>query len=853
MEILKDKAKQSGEIFWKQAQADALRSAGRVEEAREMGGSVADSAPRDEESLKAALNEAVQAGEWGEAARQASLLISIQKETDPALWQQRAEYLEKAGLWSQAREAWDAITRRFARDPAALTAAAQFQERDGRLEIAERNYRMAGDLSGAAPALLFKLSQLARDRGDRLQASADLEKLLAVAPPAAPAAMMLPIPAAYDSGEEISLAPSSPVALGAPRESWPRPSESDPRGARLLAVRELGRMFVDSPGRAAWIAALADPSERVWAMYYSGDKAGAIREAAAAAAKQDARSPREDYLMVLALDAGAWKEVADYLHQPSDDANGRWKSLKNALAFLLERGWQPPKELSALAGSAPPAARWEICRTLATQGQSRLACWIGESVPAQFPDALAAQAWIDLGTWRLNLRQPDAARSAFDKALELSPGDISYARSFFAALRARWMLTPPAERAAFGRKVIQLAAATRKPGCQEATAAFVASLSGENERAGRLLAEACRVSRGAEDSSWPETVQQGAGQLERWGMNRLARDLYRASLEDDKALAVLRGEDFSLGTLAMLVVNRLVNDEHTSPSYLAGEWSAGGARTEDVLQAIRQLLAASQGGRAAYLIDFLSAQPGLDDSTIITLFTFTGERRARESLHRLVLATLDRGASIPVRIAASHAALRLAIGSQQEGLTEEELALFQKITGPGSMSPVFGLQYAQALVLVGRHREALNVLETAMGAAPDPGPFLLNLADLLAQFGREREAALILEKQASLIGPNRTVAAQRLAVLADTIGDVRRKALAERILKEDGLDAGAQRLPETPEEWRGRLRDLRSRYKQPREQFNALSNFVLSQPLLPPEVRTEEMNRLQSLAVHIRP
>ncbi len=784
----------------------------------------------------------------GEAARQAGLLISLEKEPDLAIWQQRAEYLEKAGLWSQAREAWVAIARRFAREPAALVAVAEFQERDGKVEDSERSYRLAGDLAGNSPAILFKLGRLARERGDRLQAANDLEKLLAVAPTSTAAAMLLPIPAAYDSGEDISLAPASPVSLGMPRETWPRPSESDALGARLLAIRELGQMFVDSPRRAQWIAALTDPSERVWAMYYSGDKAGAIREAAAAAAKQDIHSPREDYLMILALDAGAWKELADYLRPPSENLNARWKSLKTALSFLMERGWQPPKEFMTLAVTAPAAARWEICRVLATQGQCRLACWLGEGIPDQFPAAQAAQAWIDIGTWRLNLRQPDAAREAFDKALALSPGDISYARPFFAALRARWMLTPPGEREAFERQMVELGAATRRPGCSQATEAFLAALAGDNDRAAHLVADACRVARGAEDSSWTDMVQQGAGQLERWGMNRFARDLYRANLEEDKALAVLRGEDFSHASTAMLVVNRLVNDEHTSASYLAGEWSAGGARTEDVLQAIRQLLAASQGGRAAVLIDFLAAQPSLDDTAIITLFTFTGERRVRDSLSRLVLNALDSGAAIPVRIAASHAALRLAIGNQQDGRTEDELALFRRISGPAAMSPVFNLQYAQSLIGLGRHREALAVLESAMTTSPDPGPFVLNFADLLARFGREREAAVILEKQASSVGPNRAVAAQRLAALAETIGDQRRLELAQRVLKDDGLDSGAQRLPESPEEWRGRLRDLRNRYKQPREQFNAVSNYVLSQPLLPLEVRSEEMARLRGLA-----
>ncbi len=849
VEILGGKAEKSDDVFWKQARADALRAAGRVEEARELGAGLAASAPRDEESLKAAINAAAQSGEWGEAARQAGLLISLEKEPDLAVWQQRAEYLEKAGLWSQAREAWAAIARRFAREPAALVAVAEFQERDGKLEDSERSYRQAGDLAGNSPAILFKLGRLARDRGDRLQAANDLEKLLAVAPAATAAAMILPVPAAYDSGEDISLPPSGPISLGMPRESWPRPSESDTLGVRLLAIRELGQMFVDSPRRAEWITALTDPSERVWAMYFSGDKTGAIREAAAAASKEDIHSPREDYLMILALDAGAWKELADYLAQPSDNRNARWKSLKNALSFLLERGWQPPKEFLALIGKAPASARWEICRVLATQGQCRLACWVGEGIPEQFPAAQAAQAWIDIGTWRLNLRQPDAARAAFDKALALSPGDISYARPFYAALRARWMLTPPAEREAFRRQAVQQASATRRLGASQATEAFIAALAGDNDTAARLVAEAGRVARGAEDSSWTDMVQQGAGQLERWGMNRLARDLYRASLEDDKALATLRGEDFSHGSTAMLVVNRLVNDEHTSTSYLAGEWSAGGARTEDVLQAIRQLLAASQGGRATVLIDFLASQPALDDTTIITLFTFTGERRARESLTRLVEKVLESGAPIPVRIAASHAAMRLAIGNQQEGRTDDELALFQRISGPAAMTPIFNLQYAQSLIGLGRHREALAVLESAMITAPDPGPFVMNLADLLAQFGREREAAVLLEKQASSVGPNRSVAAQRLAILAEAIGDQRRLELAQRILKDDGLDSGAQRLPESPEEWRGRLRDLRARYKQPREEFNAVSNYLFAQALLPPEVRSEEIARLHALAV----
>ncbi|GAT32747.1 tetratricopeptide repeat-containing protein [Terrimicrobium sacchariphilum] len=849
LEILRDKAGRSDDAFWKQAQADALLAAGRTEEAREAGGVFTASLPRDEESLKAAVGEAVRAGNWGDAARLTGLLIALEKEPDLSAWQQRAEYLEKAGLWSQAREAWAAVSRRFAREPAALLAVAQFQERDGRLEESERSYRMAGDLAGNPPAILFRLGRLAQDRGDRLQAATDLEKLLAVTPASAATALLLPIPPAYDSGDEISVASATPVALGIPRDTWPRPAESDARGVRLLAIRDLARMLADSPKRAEWIASLTDPSERVWALYFSGDKGAAIREASAAAAKHDALSPRGEYLMILALDAGAWSELSSYLAQPADHRAARWKSFQTALTFLLEKGWQPPsKELTTLISSAPASARWEICRALASQGQGRLACWLAESIPASFPSEQAAQAWIDIGTWRLNLRQPDAARQAFDNALALSPGDISYSRPFFAALRARWMLTPPAERAAVEKKILQQAVATRKPGFPEAVEAFFAALAGNYEKAGQLLEEVFQASRGAQDASWTDIVQLGGSQLERWGMNRLARELYRTSLESDRALAVLRGEDFSHGAMSMLVQNRLINDDHTSAAYLAGEWSAGGARVEDVLQSVRQLLAASQGARAAFLIDFLAAQPALDDTSVITLFTFTGEKRARESLRGLVLKALESGSSVPLRIAATHAALRLAIGSQQDGATDEELALMQRISGPGAMSPAFNLQYAQALTRLGRHREALAVLEAATAMAPDPGPYIMNLAELLAWFGREREAAVILEKQASSVGPNRTVAAQRLAALADILGDQRRKELAERVLKEDGLDSAAQRLPESPEEWRGRLRDLRSRYKQSREQFNAVSNYVLSQPLLPVEVRTEEMARLQAIA-----
>ena len=164
---------------WREGLVSLLTAEGRLEEARQaLKASVKDSED-SVEGIERLVKSAEDAADWEEAARLARRLASLVGTQDPSPSMRFADFLERAGRRHDAETVWQALAARHARTPRVLSAAGDFFERAGRYERAEESYRAAARFRGCAPQVYLRLGRFALDRGDRSQALADFETLLA--------------------------------------------------------------------------------------------------------------------------------------------------------------------------------------------------------------------------------------------------------------------------------------------------------------------------------------------------------------------------------------------------------------------------------------------------------------------------------------------------------------------------------------------------------------------------------------------------------------------------------------------------------------------------------------------------
>jgi thioredoxin-like negative regulator of GroEL len=830
---------------WREGLVSLLTAEGRLEEARQaLKASVKDS-ENSVEGIERLVKSAEEAADWEEAARLARRLASLVGTQDPSPSMRLADFLERAGRRHDAETVWQALAARHARTPRVLSAAGDFFDRAGRYERAEESYRAAVRFRGCAPQVYLRLGRFALDRGDRSQALVDFETLLAETRSEIESFRdCLPLP------DRILHAPAQPARPGTPPAAqWKVASETDNEGCRLLAIREAGRLLAHSPQKQKWFEEFSAPIEMIWAKHYSGDRAGSFVEIERLASTEGASAAVEQGFAALALE----EEEDDRLGRwASDSVKGqaRWESVLAALSRMLEANWRPPSEfLTRVFAYAPALPRWRASEFLARKNLLRTACALGETVPGALPASQACSAWIELARWWIAQCDPEEAISRLDRAIDCAPSSLSFSEPLFAALRARWLLTPESQRAAFEEEVTARLRTSKHRRCQRAAAALIASLKGDDSFAAERIAEVVRDLGTSDDESWTEFVQQGGNQLEEWNLHRLARDLYRNDLARDSALLSMRGENFRDSTTELLILNQLVSAEGNRIPYLLNEWLARGASDRKLLDAVIRLQHSGRAEAAAAVYKSLCERNPRNEAICAGILNLARIRLMRKPgaafLERL-LAEEFPGLG---RAMIQTAGLRLAGILDEEGEYDRSLALLNRLGRDGALNKALLFQHMLALCRSGRHREALAELERNPFLAASP-EFTIPLAELYAAFGRERDAYPLLEREARSGSGNRRAVAAKLRELAIQVNDQSQVAAAEALLGPVPENSSFQRKnPVSEGDWKKALSETDNPAATQEERFRARRSFLVLQQNLPANLRVEELARLKRIAM----
>jgi len=816
--------------FLREGLASVLRERGQFSEAR---GVLADQdGPSDGATWEFLLKTAEQEGNLVEAAKWAGRLARQSVPPNGAAWLRYAALQEQAGQWTEARETWETLVHRFARDPAVLLAAGDFFHRRGEQELAENYRRAAVNLESASLATMLDLGRAALARSDRDQAAKDFERLLASSQADRTMyedSVPWPLPTPLPPG---TMMPGELRAGGFPRQAeWTVPSESNEEGCRLLAIKELARLLANSPHKGAWLKSFTHPAELLWATYFSGDVDRALQ------ILQKRKPMPETEFVLLALESGNAETLAAWAEAEPE----RWTAVLTGLGFLIDQGWTlRPEIIKATFGRAEGIRRWEVAQLLAERRHYRLASDFAEGVPASLPDTLAAQVDLEVAEWQVALRRPLHARESLDESLKRGSPELGFATPFFSALQARWQLTPEGERSAF-RQAMDKRMKGELPKNAALVRALLAALSGENDLAREELQAAFPATSSVAGQRWLETFQQGGARLEQWELHRFARDLYRLALARDRALARLRDEHYRNLTEGSFLQSNLFTASPEFARYLTSEWKARRPSQEELLMSARRLLASGQDQKAAEIIAMLTREDPGSDAVVMGLTALTPYRFLARDLGAYTERVLNRANGTPLsKSLAVQAGMRLAGMAHQDSDFQKELALLEILQA--DPSPAVALSRSQALARLGRHREALSVLEKA-SVAGDVAPYSLALAELYSGLGREREAVGLLRRQLKATSPLRYAAASRLRELATLLGETEALAAAEKVL----ADAPAAQVHRVREDWPQALASLDQKFPAPAERFAAGASFLLGQSELPEGLRTQELRRLESL------
>jgi predicted Zn-dependent protease len=817
---------------WEMANVFLLEAEGRKDEARaaliETQRDLEDSA----EVLSPLIKAAEKAEDWDEAARLTRRLLALARHPDATQSMQLARYLELGGRWDDAAAAWTAVASLHGRDPAALTAAAGFFDRTGNEEKMETCYRGAARFGNCAPQVLLRLGRLALERGDRFQALEDFSQVLERVRPDPSAREILPLPdllAAEPAAPSPGLAAPSgwrrPAGQPVP---WTHPSETENEGCRLLAIREAGRLLANSPNKPAWLGQFTLPVERIWALYASGEIDAAFDLVAKISVEPAAREVNAQMYAALLIDAGDGDRLARWASQDPARSDAHWDAAVAALVRLMEAGWRPT-ELEVFA-RAPAIKRWQFARVLASRNLYVPACELAKTVPPELPEVVgpdvfpASAAWLEFARWQLALRDPDGAVASLDRALEGMPPSVTLGGPFLAAARARWLLTPKDLRLDFEKAMGEKLEKTGLPGGADAAAALFAALRGDHAAGDAALAKLFTAIEASGEGVWSTFIQQSGAQLEDWGLARLARELYRQELARDRALTALQGQDFRLQTENLLVANQILSARPESVSYLLNEWMARGAGNDELLRLADTLRQRTLSDRAAQVLVVLADREPRDDAVLGGMLAFVDDPVTRPLAAVHIEKRLADPRSGPSLTLVQNAAKRLAAQWEQAGEYHRCLNLLDRLREAGLAHRAIAQQRIRVLCLLGRHREALEEVETQVRPLPPAGPGLsLSLASLYTGFGRIEEARAVLEKEAAGSSPDRAAAREKMLELFP--GESR--PAPDPAARLAALDREGVSKPE--------------RFRQGKE-------FLAAYPDLPEAVRSAEMERLRRLA-----
>ena len=573
LEKLQARASLTGDPADAVALAAALKADGRVEEADRHFEGAARSAPDRARAEEELVRQAEAERDFVRAAAHQKTRLDTLASPAAGDWEKLAALRESAFDYAGADAAREEIVRRFPRDSDALTACARAFEKCGRADRAIAIVRAVRGFDPAhlpAAAMLGRLLDRARPVSEsaRREAAQAAEAVLAKTPNgiASDSLTLPPVPASGVSRIQAYLSTFASEGASAAGVAVFDPSPDTEREWRLEAIRRLSANL-DEAARKRWIIRWQDaasPSEKLWALCYSGARKEAFAHLAGLARRAPGNSNRRFALVWCALRMGAWKELGGWVSHPDRTAADH----ETFQAVLGERcaldtdwsadpaipGGPPPageaQVLKELFAHATPAQLWPCARVLANRRRLPAAIALGRRAFEGLPFPRAEQG-LALANWMLALGDTTQARTIL-QAASAEPADSADAPAF-AALRALYLLTPESERAHFVERTLAgggagpaLSGDARSPVRDALAEAVLKALQGGGSAGrpslDRLLklrftppGEAAGVER-----AWSFLLATGV-QFQRWNLNEAAAYLWDRALADEASIE-LQGE-----------------------------------------------------------------------------------------------------------------------------------------------------------------------------------------------------------------------------------------------------------------------------------------------------------------------
>ncbi|MEO6740149.1 MAG: hypothetical protein ABIP20_07850, partial [Chthoniobacteraceae bacterium] len=751
--------------------------------------------PNDAAVLPELVREAEELRRLELAVRLQEQFVRASKVEHSDGWLRLAMLQQGSGDIEGAERTWTQAVAKFPRDPDVLRRAADFHVQWG-----ER---------ATAATLLGKIHAL--DPTD-VRAASELGELQFAAGRPAEARM------AFESVMKLTPAVTEtmyPSEVGGP--SWRWRAERNLRGTpamsgglisptagsaggvkkaegdaqlRLGALRRLAEIARSTGGAALqkwiadWTASSAVPvTEPVWALYFSGAHDAALSLVEKSAAAESADDTHRQAFIRMSFEGGSYARLGAWM-TADDRSPGELRLFSMAFAEVLRLH---PEAVSPamMAGLFPEGARarlWPCAMELASARRFRDAVTLGRRVFEDHPSQ-RAEMGRELARWHLALGETDAARAVLAGACD----DIGESPDspVYSAMRDLYFLLPQDQRAAFVRERLRTADGGTVHGLLVRALLFaLEGQDGEARAALSRLLERRPVAPAGQDeaNSAPREwafASSAASQLIEWNLRGLACYVLDVALADAALRTQQERQDVRPG--AMRVES-------------GGEVSSERPLLREALQrgrAQRDALAYLAGGmieRQGILAKFRgSADQGVWSRFAEALEAIGGREHAVAIWKMLWELDPQKPGALRAVLDASRTAGDVATDEAVRRRCIEE----RINPGNDSTPREFALELADLLEARGATREALAMMDGAVGRNPEELRLLMRRAQLLEKCGRTEEADPVWKAMIGNIGGS---APARLA-LASTLEQRGKFAEAIEVRNRTGA-SGDTALPE---------------------------------------------------------
>lgn len=748
------------DYFVQVALGRVLKLLGEKDAAFELFADAIHAAPNQVEALPELVREA-------EDLRRIEVAVRLQEQFTRVTPQERSDAFvklaalqEKAGDLDGAERTWGQAVAKFPRDAEVLRRAADFHQQWGDRERAAMllrklvaldptNFRAAADLgeiefgAGHLPGAREAFEMVMKLTGPVTQLLFPSERGDG---PWSERGAFSDFRMRRDwSGSRLFLS-----AAGARKGGPPARPDAEAE-MRLGALRKLAEIARGTGGAALekWIsewtgAPPEQPTEALWALYFSGAREQAVTMVEAMSRKEPAVLANRQAFIWMALESGHWVRIGEWL-------NDGGRTGEDMELFTLAFG-EIVKARPELIGDAMmkglfPAAvcarQWQSAIELAANRRTREAIVLGRRV---FDAARSQRPAIgrELARWHLALGEVEEARGVLARACE-SEGE-SFDSAVFAAMRDLYFLLPREQRAAFVEQRFQAGEEASIHGL--ITRVLLHGLEG---RSGKALAALDAVlvrkplAAPAQDESnsavrsWKFAL--GAGnQLMEWDLPKLALATWEKALSDEGLVALQQLQ--------------WVRQKAASIESQGEPWGERGslrdivARVRDQSDALRY----SMGGPAERAAIVAARQRRGPDADLSRLGEALESQRATAAAAGIFRMLWEQDPQNPAALRKLLDACRAADDSATAEAVRRR-CLEERINPGNDTTPrEFALELADLLEQRGAVSEALNFIGRAVERDPGELRLLYRQAQLFERMAKFPDAEVAWQRLAKMEG-----------------------------------------------------------------------------------------------------